>query len=796
MKGESRILNQKYQIIHKLGEGTFAVTYRAKDISQSGQPHCVLKELQLTSEHAKNRFRQEADFLQRLEHPLIPRFWEYFEEDRKLYLVQDFIDGTALNETIGNGLTWDEELVIGLLTDVLEVLEYIHKKDPEEHTDTSARGIHRDIKPSNLIRRNSDKKIVVIDFGAVKEILDPSQGPNNSTIVIGTPAYMPPEQKNGHPCPNSDIYALGMTGIQALTGQHPWEFGSDGWGKMERRVSPKLKPILDKMVLEDWEKRYQSASQVLKDIERITQPSWWEIFQTRFYTSRWWKFAGLAVATGAIAIILGVITQPQSICASDLGPFISCGEKTLLPGRLYQKTKGAYDFQNGKYQEALRHFTEFWREEGRDPETLIYLNNSFLEATGKPAYTIAVAVPIAASTNTSVDKEADLARQILRGVAHAQTKVNSSLLDNSILIKYPELKLPGGLINDKELKVLIADDINNPGHAKERAEQLVKQKDILGVVGHYASDSTVAAISTYEDNKLVLISPTSTSNHLECQQQTRAFLNGKRIKECSDDDRWQYFFRTVPSNGADAEMLVEYAKKYLEQQPNKPKTALLFYNPNSPYSKSLKEQFENKFQSIGGKITSIDLTKESWELYTIIAEEIKKRKAEVLVLLPDGQTSPSFDKAIELITKNNQLNGSDFILASWTLYLERTINQLKEQGDLKDFEGKEFILSLPWHEDKYKDTNFYQESSSLWGKGINPRTALAYDATIALIEAIRQEPTREGVQKVLAADTFELEGATGTIKFEPNGNRNEIKGVLVKVELSEDKKRLEFVTAD
>lgn len=178
-----------------------------------------------------------------------------------------------------------------------------------------------------------------------------------------------------------------------------------------------------------------------------------------------------------------------------------------------------------------------------------------------------------------------------------------------------------------------------------------------------------------------MISPASTSNHLECQQQTRAFLNGKRIKECSENDRWQYFFRTVPSNGADAEMLVKYANKYLEQQPNKPKTALLFDNPNSLYSKSLKEQFKKRFESIGGKITSIDLTKESWELYTIIAEEIQKRKAEVLFLLPDGQTSPSFDKAIELITKNNQLNGSDLILASWTLYLERTINQLKEQGD-------------------------------------------------------------------------------------------------------------------
>ncbi|WP_017715142.1 protein kinase domain-containing protein [Kamptonema formosum] len=271
--GVGQILGGRYRIIRVLGSGAFGRTYLAEDMQLPGQPPCVVKQLKPASSDpsvlaiAKRLFNTEAEILYKLgTHDQIPRLLAHFEENQKLYLVQEFIDGNDLIQELIPGKPLSEPAVIAILQDVLKILEFVYQQDM----------IHRDIKPSNLIRRARDGKLVLIDFGAVKEIS--SQGISaESSIIIGTPGYMPPEQAAGRPFPNSDIYALGQTAIQALTGHSPRQLPEDPqtgeviW-RDRAQVSPPLADIIDKMVRNHPRERYQSATEVLQDLERLTSP--------------------------------------------------------------------------------------------------------------------------------------------------------------------------------------------------------------------------------------------------------------------------------------------------------------------------------------------------------------------------------------------------------------------------------------------------------------------------------------------------------------------------------------------
>jgi serine/threonine protein kinase len=221
-------------------------------------------------ETAKRLFDQEAGMLYSLgSHDRIPRLLAHFQEGEEFYLVQEFADGTDLTQEIGNGKRSPENVVVALIKEVLEILVYVHDR----------KVVHRDIKPANLIRRNRDRKIVLIDFGAVKEIgslaVDP-QGNTNLTIAIGSPGYMPIEQLNGKPRFSSDIYAVGMMAIQAITGEEPRLFGEHPdtaelvWrDRIQGNYSPQFLDILDKMVRYDFRQRYQTAAEVLEEISSL-----------------------------------------------------------------------------------------------------------------------------------------------------------------------------------------------------------------------------------------------------------------------------------------------------------------------------------------------------------------------------------------------------------------------------------------------------------------------------------------------------------------------------------------------
>ncbi|MEH2387886.1 MAG: protein kinase [Nostoc sp.] len=271
----SHILRNRYKIIKLLGSGSFGITYLAEDLDLPDHPLCVVKNLRQRQSPEElqifiNFFNKEAKALYRLgrEYSQIPQLFAHFQEEGEFYLVQEYIDGHDLSQEIFSGNKLSEAKVKQLLKEILEVLTIIHNQNI----------IHRDIKAQNLMRRNSDGKIVLIDFGSVKEISKLTVNPQevtNISIVIGTSGYMPNEQLNGYPKLSSDVYAVGMLGIYALTGIRPQELpkNPDSFEVIWRdrvSVSPFLANVLDKMVRSNFKERYQTAGEALQALTALS----------------------------------------------------------------------------------------------------------------------------------------------------------------------------------------------------------------------------------------------------------------------------------------------------------------------------------------------------------------------------------------------------------------------------------------------------------------------------------------------------------------------------------------------
>ncbi len=259
------LICDRYRVIQILNQGIFCRTYIARDISITDYPTCVVKhflpsdKIALPIKTRRKLFTREVGALMKLDnYEYVPHLLNHFEENQEFYLVQQFINGHSLSAELHPGKRWSENKVIKLLQEVLNILIFVH-----------AQGlIHRDVKPSNIMRRRRDNRLVLIDFGAVKPMWDElfrhQTNIDNTTVAIGTPGYMPYEQHQGKPVPNSDIYALGVIGIQALTGIHPVQLPKDPdtgeivWGHLAR-VNKRLALVINKMVCYHSQNRYKSA---------------------------------------------------------------------------------------------------------------------------------------------------------------------------------------------------------------------------------------------------------------------------------------------------------------------------------------------------------------------------------------------------------------------------------------------------------------------------------------------------------------------------------------------------------
>ena len=464
-----------------------------------------------------------------------------------------------------------------------------------------------------------------------------------------------------------------------------------------------------------------------------------------------------SIGIASIAVVsLFAIYRPDN-CSKQTGDFISEGEEVLNYSQSFNKKKGAEYFAQCDYQKALLRFKDAWQQDRLDPETLIYLNNALLEANKMPYYTIAVAVSIPKNQNDFNDDDGDSrANEMLRGVAQLQTKINLGILnDNDPFLKYfPDQDfINKKAINGKGLKVVITNDENDELLAQKTASSLSQRPEILGVVGHYPSEMTLATVDIYNQNNLVLISPGSTTSELTKYPRKN-------------------FLRTVFSSDQQSPAIA----KFLQEKSIK--KVVGFYSEGSPFSESFFNSFKTiftrpPFSGTVVKLDEFDLGN-NFKAEEAIQELRRQTEAKItetigLVLFPKAIGNAQGD-AIRLIKLNNSQN---WVIGSWGLRSSRTLEQI---DNLQPFQ--KFVIAVPWDSLTSPNKNFLKDAKILWTTtSVNAITALSYDATLALTKALEKEdnPTPINILEHLKSPDFLVtKGATGTIKFDENGDRKKI----------------------
>ncbi len=401
------------------------------------------------------------------------------------------------------------------------------------------------------------------------------------------------------------------------------------------------------------------------------------------------------------------VTTPES--SSDLAARISGGDRILLSDlNSPAKQAGVDAIAKENYTEAVNQLEQALQETRNDPEALIYLNNARIG--NNKAYAIAVSLPI--------DTSANAAKEMMRGVAQAQNEINAA-----------------GGINGTRLKVYIASDDNDPELSPQIAAKLAENPEILGVVGHFGSSTTLAAAAVYQVQGLTMISPTSTAVELSSMG--------------------DYIYRTVPSDRFAGSALAAYQLETLNKQ-----KAAVFFNADSSYSKSLKNVFTTDIFGKGGEVVrEYDLNAADFDPVAAV-NEARNLGAEVIMLAPNSAT---LNPALQVVQVNE---GRLPLLAGDSAYKPQTLQ-------LGGRDGVGMVLAIPWHILANPDAEFPKAASQLWGGEVNWRTAMAYDAAVALIGAIATNPNRAGVDEALSNPNFQTEGAAGVVRFLPSGDRNQ-----------------------
>ncbi len=424
------------------------------------------------------------------------------------------------------------------------------------------------------------------------------------------------------------------------------------------------------------------------------------------------------IFTGLVVILnWSKITQlgPRS---SELKNRISLGDRILIPSETTtSKQAGVEAFAKRKYPEAVQRFEASLHSNSNDPEAVIYLNN----ARFKQHKTLKIAVSVPISTNPNV------AQEILRGVAQAQSDFNQ--------------KRNG---SDVKLQVEIANDDNNPELVKKIAQKWAADRKILAVIGHNASIASIAAALIYQKSKLVMVTPTSSSNELS--------------------GFGDYIFRSTLNVRSMAIPLANYAV----QTARKSKIAACV---DALANDSFKEEFITSLSAVGGQYIEIscDLSAPTFNAETALAEAASKG-AEGVMLIPHIDR---LDRAISFAHANR---GKEIALyGSSTMYTMQTL----ENGQ-NDANG--LVLPAPWHPQAYPSNSFAENARRFWGGTVNWRTANSYDATQAIIAGLQQSQTREGLQQALRNPGFTAPGSGEDVRFLPTGDRDG-KPILVRVQV-------------
>ncbi|NET45610.1 bifunctional serine/threonine-protein kinase/ABC transporter substrate-binding protein [Okeania sp. SIO2B3] len=618
-------------------------------------------------------------------------------------------------------------------------------------------------------------QLALIDFGATRQVTETYLRQFEGKDVTGmiSQGYTSPEQYEGKITRQSDVFAIARTIVYLVTAKDPGNLPTDPqsgrlmWRHHATQISKTLADLIDEMMANLPQCRPQTTEDILERLTNYNQQVQAEVESTQDkqptpatsnylsdlpFQQKIQNFKGKYQETtpkvnkwlgkmslltlGAIAVLIAILPEAPTTCPLKLNDNLSCGEEIMIPGSApTEKEEGVKAFADGDYLQAVKLLEIARKKYFNDPEILIYLNNARLAASNTDTYTIAV---VASMTGESQALNYSLEK--LRGVAQAQNAINLS--DN--------------LIGGKGLTVILVDDGNSPEQAVKVANSLVLTGQVLAVIGHTFSEITMKVAPIYEQNKLVLISPTASASKLS-----------------NSND---FFFRMIPS---DATMTQAMASYLINQSTDEQQKVALFDNPNDIYSESLKNQFMVSFSAGGGKIVKdmneiFDLSRTSFNASAAI-DRADKQKATAIVLLPDIST---LAKAIEVIKANWQLNLP--IITGENLYSNYTLKFGAQEAE------KNVVVATPWHSLNSPDPDFPLQAKNIWGGTVSWRTAFAYDAARALITALgtlpeRKELNRIALQQILASENFSSEGATGEITFLPSGDRLESRIIFTKV---------------
>ena len=403
--------------------------------------------------------------------------------------------------------------------------------------------------------------------------------------------------------------------------------------------------------------------------------------------------------------------EQQKLCVdlnSRQSPRMSLGEKLLTKQHSQLDSPSLLAFYQGmaafarcEFPVARNEYRKSLTIDKNNPEALIYYNNA--SAIAQDHFKIAVSIPLGSKPN--------IAWEILRGVAQAQSEVNQQ-----------------GGINQKPLLIQLVNDDNNPDVVRQLAKQLAADKNILAVVGHNDSNSSLAGAKVYEQEKLVMISPTSTSTKLS--------------------GAGSHIMRTIPSVAVLANKLADYAsiKSFS-------KIAICSDSQDSA-SRSFAQEFVAKITSNGGQIHLIDcdLAQDDFQPGSIVAQAVAEN-VDALLLAPSVN---KMDKAIAIAQANQQKLP---LLGNHSLYTYETIKS--GQNAIAGM-----VLPSPWLSDNTNQSDFPQVAMEYWGGEVNWRTAMAYDAVSAIVQGLHQSNDRASLQLALTQSNFSVDGATGNFYFQ------------------------------
>jgi branched-chain amino acid transport system substrate-binding protein len=775
----------KYFVAHKFGDPADEKYFVKPIYLQSSSSQSLYETLETKANFVVKKSGNELKEVGRIERErldCVPFIKEVYYNESWIYVISQFVEGKDLRAEMANKKSSLNDItILTIFKEIAVTVKKVHEKGI----------VHGDIKPENIIY-TTDNKIFLVDPVIAKNFNEFQYIPKKEI------AYFPPELDYIFDIQNSntsyqnllrkhhDLYSLSALFVKILSNSidedryfrndaKKWHWHVDLNGLEDSKKINTLKDLLNRLVNDPGFRKDQNVDKLIELLES-SKPNIILSKLSNVLTScleavlslpvlktigdiynhlppfirenKFVKWIFLIVAILLIGDLAYKSWQPslppedpgQSSSQVSNSERISSGDKILVRQEIQDsenqdseilelKERGRRYFSEGKYPKAHDSFKEALIKYKNAPETRIYYNNAAIGS--KQAYSIAVIV-------RSNEKPQD-SLKILRGVAQAQDEFNEQQ----------------EIINSTPLKVVIVNDDDKEAVASEMAKAIADRKEILGVIGHYSSNSTIAAGKVYNERKLVAISATSTSDEITTLG--------------------PYVFRTVHKDNDAAKILADYTIIK-----NKWNNVAVIYDSNSKYSKSLKSAFVKNIENYHSAkiVDTIDIFRDI--NYIKKVQKLSSENTQALMLALPGTKSSYLFPIAKNKGKMNLLGGDDL----YTIDLLKNMQKLDLGG--KSVENPNgMVLAVPWTIDKNKTTKFVENSQNLWGGAVDWQTAMAYDAAQSFIQAIKENPkaTRENIREALSNSKFIVKNGT-TQKFKFHGQDRDNTVRLVQIQKS------------